>query len=84
MKIRSTILTLAALATLSVSALATTQASAWEGGYRGGYRDGYGGGYRYSGRHFGGYESSVATQFDVLAEIASACPSTSWVATIPL
>jgi alkylation response protein AidB-like acyl-CoA dehydrogenase len=34
------------------------------------------------GRHFGGYESSVATQFEVLAEIASACPSTSWVATI--
>ena len=34
------------------------------------------------GRHFGGYESSVPTQFDVLAEIASACPSTSWVATI--
>jgi alkylation response protein AidB-like acyl-CoA dehydrogenase len=34
------------------------------------------------GRHFGGYESSVATQWDVLAEIASACPSTSWVATI--
>jgi alkylation response protein AidB-like acyl-CoA dehydrogenase len=33
-------------------------------------------------RHFGGYESSVAVQFDVLAEIASACPSTSWVATI--
>jgi alkylation response protein AidB-like acyl-CoA dehydrogenase len=33
-------------------------------------------------RHFGGYESSVATQFGVLAEIASGCPSTSWVATI--
>jgi alkylation response protein AidB-like acyl-CoA dehydrogenase len=33
-------------------------------------------------RHFGGYESSVPTQFDVLAEIAAGCPSTSWVATI--
>jgi alkylation response protein AidB-like acyl-CoA dehydrogenase len=33
-------------------------------------------------RHFGGYESSVPTQFDVLAEIAVGCPSTSWVATI--
>lgn len=33
-------------------------------------------------RDFGGYESSIATQFDVLAEIATACPSTSWVATI--
>jgi alkylation response protein AidB-like acyl-CoA dehydrogenase len=34
------------------------------------------------GRHYGGYESSVATQFDALALIATACPSTSWVATI--
>jgi alkylation response protein AidB-like acyl-CoA dehydrogenase len=34
------------------------------------------------GRHFGGYESSVRTQFEVLSEIATACPSTSWVATI--
>jgi alkylation response protein AidB-like acyl-CoA dehydrogenase len=33
-------------------------------------------------QHFGGYESSVPTQFDVLAEIAAGCPSTSWVATI--
>lgn len=33
-------------------------------------------------RDFGGYESSIATQYDVLAEIATACPSTSWVATI--
>jgi 3-hydroxy-9,10-secoandrosta-1,3,5(10)-triene-9,17-dione monooxygenase len=34
------------------------------------------------GSHFGGYESSVETQFEVLADIASGCPSTSWVATI--
>ena len=33
-------------------------------------------------RRYGGYESSVPTQFEVLAEIATACPSTSWVATI--
>jgi hypothetical protein len=44
---RSTILSLTALATLSLAALAPTQASAW------GLRDGYGfGGYR-SMRHFG-------------------------------
>ena len=34
------------------------------------------------GRHFGGYESSLETQYEVLAAIASACPSTGWVATI--
>ncbi len=34
------------------------------------------------GRHFGGYESSLQTQYDVLAAIASGCPSTGWVATI--
>jgi hypothetical protein len=54
MKIRSTILSLAALATLSVSALAPTKASAWgmHGGYGGGYHHfgGYGGYH-----HFGGY-----------------------------
>jgi alkylation response protein AidB-like acyl-CoA dehydrogenase len=33
-------------------------------------------------RHFGGSESSLETQYEVLAEIASACPSTAWVATI--
>ncbi|HEY1777189.1 MAG TPA: hypothetical protein VGG41_13600 [Solirubrobacteraceae bacterium] len=33
-------------------------------------------------RHFGGYESSLQTQYDVLAAIASACPSSGWVATI--
>jgi hypothetical protein len=43
MKTRSTILSLAALATLSLSALAPTQASAW------GMRDGYGYGYRSTG-----------------------------------
>lgn len=34
------------------------------------------------GRHFGGYESSLQTQYEVLAAIASGCPSTGWVATI--
>jgi hypothetical protein len=52
MKIRSTILALSALTTLSVSALAPTQASAW--GRHGGYGGGYGGGYHFGGR-FGGY-----------------------------
>jgi alkylation response protein AidB-like acyl-CoA dehydrogenase len=33
-------------------------------------------------RRFGGYESTLDTQYDVLAAIASACPSTGWVATI--
>jgi alkylation response protein AidB-like acyl-CoA dehydrogenase len=33
-------------------------------------------------RHYGGYESSLATQYEVLAAIASACPSTGWVTTI--
>jgi 3-hydroxy-9,10-secoandrosta-1,3,5(10)-triene-9,17-dione monooxygenase len=33
-------------------------------------------------RHFGGYESSLQTQYEVLAAIASGCPSTGWVATI--
>jgi 3-hydroxy-9,10-secoandrosta-1,3,5(10)-triene-9,17-dione monooxygenase len=33
-------------------------------------------------RHRGGYESSLQTQYDVLAAIASACPSSGWVATI--
>jgi hypothetical protein len=48
MKTRSTILTLAALATLSLSALAPTQASAW------GMHGGFGGGH-FGGGHFGGY-----------------------------
>jgi hypothetical protein len=52
MKIRSTILALSALTTLSVSALAPTQASAW--GRHGGYGGGYGGGHHFGG-HFGGY-----------------------------
>lgn len=34
------------------------------------------------GRHFGGYQSSLQTQYEVLAAIASGCPSTGWVATI--
>ena len=34
------------------------------------------------GRHFGGYESTLQTQYEVLAAIASGCPSTGWVATI--
>lgn len=34
------------------------------------------------GRHYGGYESSLQTQYEVLAAIASGCPSTGWVATI--
>jgi 3-hydroxy-9,10-secoandrosta-1,3,5(10)-triene-9,17-dione monooxygenase len=34
------------------------------------------------GRHHGGYEASLQTQYDVLATIASGCPSTGWVATI--
>lgn len=33
-------------------------------------------------RHYGGYESDLETQYEVLSEIATACPSTSWVATI--
>lgn len=33
-------------------------------------------------RRHGGYESSLDTQYDVLAAISSACPSTGWVATI--
>ena len=33
-------------------------------------------------RHFGGYESSLMTQYHVLAAIGSACPSSGWVATI--
>jgi hypothetical protein len=48
MKTRSTILSLAALATLSLSALAPTQASAW------GMHGGFGGGH-FGGGHFGGY-----------------------------
>lgn len=34
------------------------------------------------GARYGGYESSLPTQYDVLAAIASGCPSTGWVATI--
>ena len=34
------------------------------------------------GRRYGGYESSLQTQYDVLGAIASGCPSTGWVATI--
>jgi hypothetical protein len=41
MKTRSAILTLAALATLAISALAPTQASAWS--MRGGFGGGHGG-----------------------------------------
>ncbi len=33
-------------------------------------------------RRFGGYEADFQTQYDVLAEIARGCPSTSWVGTI--
>ncbi len=33
-------------------------------------------------RRYGGIEADFATQCDVLAELARACPSTSWVATI--
>ncbi len=33
-------------------------------------------------KRFGGYESDLQTQCDVLAEIARGCPSTSWVCTI--
>jgi len=33
-------------------------------------------------RHYGGYESDLETQYEVLSAIATACPSTSWVATI--
>jgi alkylation response protein AidB-like acyl-CoA dehydrogenase len=33
-------------------------------------------------RRFGGYECSVATQVDVLAEVARGCGSTSWVAAV--
>ncbi|HVW17848.1 MAG TPA: acyl-CoA dehydrogenase family protein [Solirubrobacteraceae bacterium] len=33
-------------------------------------------------RHLGGYEADVATQYDVLRVIGTACPSTSWVTTI--
>jgi hypothetical protein len=60
-KIRSTIMTLAALATLSVSALAPTKASAWSMG--GGYSRSFGGGYHFGGvggsrfGGFGGYRS---------------------------
>ena len=52
MKIRSTIMTVAALATLSVSALAPTKASAW--GMRG-YGGSFGGGYHVGGSRFGGF-----------------------------
>jgi alkylation response protein AidB-like acyl-CoA dehydrogenase len=34
------------------------------------------------GKHFGGYESDLLTQYEVLSAISSACPSTGWVATI--
>jgi alkylation response protein AidB-like acyl-CoA dehydrogenase len=34
------------------------------------------------GKHFGGYESDLFTQYDVLSAISSACPSTGWVTTI--
>jgi alkylation response protein AidB-like acyl-CoA dehydrogenase len=33
-------------------------------------------------KHYGGYESDLLTQYDVLSAISSACPSTGWVATI--
>ena len=33
-------------------------------------------------RRYGGYESDLETQYEVLGAIATACPSTSWVATI--
>lgn len=33
-------------------------------------------------KRYGGYEASMQTQCDVLAELARGCPSTSWVATI--
>jgi alkylation response protein AidB-like acyl-CoA dehydrogenase len=33
-------------------------------------------------RRYGGYESSLQTQYDVLAAIAAGCPSTGWVTTI--
>ena len=33
-------------------------------------------------RSFGGYEASMATQVEVLAEIARGCGSTSWVASV--
>jgi hypothetical protein len=62
MKIHSTIMTVAALATLSVSTLAPTQASAWGmggyhnfGGHSGGYRFGALGGYHSRGGWSGGY-----------------------------
>jgi hypothetical protein len=71
MKTRSTILALAALVTLSVSALATTPASAWEDGYRGGYRDGY----QYSGRHFGGYGSMGNFRPSYRPYVTDAAPS---------
>jgi hypothetical protein len=69
MKTRSTVFALAALTTLSVSALAPTQASAWGmHGCRGGGHS-YGGDYRYSGghgwggmsRYSGGYGGSYRT-----------------------
>ena len=34
------------------------------------------------GKHFGGFESDLLTQYDVLSAISSACPSTGWVTTI--
>jgi alkylation response protein AidB-like acyl-CoA dehydrogenase len=32
--------------------------------------------------HFGGFESSLLEQYEVLAEISRGCPSTAWVATV--
>jgi hypothetical protein len=55
MKARSTLFALAALTTLSVSALAPTQASAW--GLQGGYGGGFGHGYHFGGYRFGGYNT---------------------------
>jgi 3-hydroxy-9,10-secoandrosta-1,3,5(10)-triene-9,17-dione monooxygenase len=33
-------------------------------------------------RRYGGYESSLQTQYEVIVRLATACPSTGWVATI--
>src|SRR5215204_3894854 len=33
-------------------------------------------------RRFGGFEADFQTQYDVLAQVARGCPSTSWIATI--
>jgi alkylation response protein AidB-like acyl-CoA dehydrogenase len=33
-------------------------------------------------KHYGGYESDLLTQYEVLSAISSACPSTGWVTTI--